>query len=165
MSKSLMSASFMWYKTFCFDVAFKREEIQKVCGAESHGALRSGHPQLQAQGLSSNAATFAQGSAATERTQDQTPLTFTSFSQTKPTLALPVENQALTALSLPTGAPDLTSKVKRTLPLPVPQIQAEPVSLLLETTSHSWEIPHLPGATGGVREPVSLPLQRCNPPA
>lgn len=33
MSKPLMSASFMWYKTFCFDVTFKREETQKVCSA------------------------------------------------------------------------------------------------------------------------------------
>ena len=103
---------------------------------ESQGALGSGLPQLRAQGPSSNAATFAQGSAATERKRDQTRLTLTSFSQNKPTFALPVENQALTALSIPTGAPDLTSKVKRTLPLPVLQTQAVPVPLLPATTSH-----------------------------
>lgn len=30
MSKPLMFASFTWYKTFCFDVPFKREETQGV---------------------------------------------------------------------------------------------------------------------------------------
>lgn len=65
-----------------------------VPGRDLEG-LGSGCPQLQAQGQSFNAATFAQGSAATEQKREQKHLSLISFSQTQSSLG--VKSQALTA--------------------------------------------------------------------
>lgn len=97
MSKPLMFCKFQVVQNLCFDVLFKREETQKVCTARVPGRDLEGPgcPQLQAQGHSFNAVTFAQGSAATEQKRDQKHLSLISFSQTKSSLA--VKSQALTA--------------------------------------------------------------------
>lgn len=151
-----MSASFTWYKTSCFDITFKRGNAEGVpCTCPREVAdLAACNCRHRDQALMRPLVLRA---LLQQRKRDQTHLTLTGFSQTKPTFALPVENQALTALSIPTGAPDLTSKVKKTLPLPVPQTQAVLVALLPVTTSHGREIPCLHGAMGGVRKPVSAP--------
>lgn len=87
MSKPLMFCKFHVVQNLCFDVLLKREKTQKVCTARVPGrdleGLGTGCPQLQAQGQSFNAATFAQGSAATEQKRDQKHLTLIRFSQNK----------------------------------------------------------------------------------
>lgn len=98
MTKPLMSASFMWYTTSCFDVALKRERSQQLRGARVPGSTQA--PAARRQAQSPRTGPSARGSAVTREkltTCGSPPSTF-------PRLKLPGENRVFTASCFPPGA-------------------------------------------------------------
>lgn len=148
MTKPLMSASFMWYTTSCFDVALKRERSQQLPGARVPGSTQA--PAARRQAPSPRTGPSARGSAVTGEkltTCGSPPSAF-------PRLKLPGENRASTASCFPLGAhTGLSWKGEE-----APRIGChQPLSSL-------WPpVGHLP-TSHGVTKPV-CPHQHHKPPA